>query len=399
VIAQEVLAPPPLDFYGISPFLRTTGTNQPGALPPLVAPSSANEPPVQFGPVQLRPHFLYRFLYGDGIPARPGEQLKTAINEIYPGIFMGLGTHWNLDYTPTLRFYSNSQFRDTTDHAVILNGGSTFKDWTLGFSQAYISSSEPLIQTGTQTDQETYSTAINAIYRMNSAMSLELGANQIFLFFGESLASEQLTDSRTWSTMDWFNYQFGPEFGAAIGPGFGYDDPRMGSDMTFEQLQGRLAWRPGEKLSCTVSGGVENRQFLNSDVPDSLHPLFGVSAQYHLFEPTSFSLGASRTVSASYFQDQLTENLTVSAGLRQRLLKKLYLDLNGGYRKTSYSATAAGINVNRDDAGTFFNVRLSLQLLKRGTVALFYQESDNSSNEPGFAYSSTQGGFELGYRF
>src|SRR6266853_1552784 len=151
VMAQEVLAPPPPDYSGIPPALRTTGTNQPGEIPPL-APPVADQPLLQLGPIQFRPHFLYRFLYGDGISARPGQQPKTAIHELYPGMFLRLGNYWNLDYTPILRFYSNNHFRDTTDHSVALNGATIYDDWTFGFSQSYASSSQPLVSTAAQTD-------------------------------------------------------------------------------------------------------------------------------------------------------------------------------------------------------------------------------------------------------
>jgi hypothetical protein len=42
---------------------------------------------------------------------------------------------------------------------------------------------------------------------------------------------------------------------------------------------------------------------------------------------------------------------------------------------------------------------LSCPFLKRGTVALFYNWSDNSSNDRGYSYQSNQGGLELGYHF
>src|ERR1041384_4923081 len=150
-LAQGVIAPPPLDFFGIPPAFQTTGTNQPGMLPPISTIPPGLQPLAQWGPVQFRPHLLFRFLYGDGIPATPGHQFKTAIEEIYPGLLLQLGNHWNLDYTPTLRFYSSSHFADSTDHSVSLTGGGTYQEWTLGFSQTYASSSQPLVETATQT--------------------------------------------------------------------------------------------------------------------------------------------------------------------------------------------------------------------------------------------------------
>lgn len=396
---QQVLAPPPLDFSGMSPALRTTGTNQPGALPAEVAPASPDQPLLTLGPVQFRPHLMYRFIYGDGIPAAPGDQVKTAINEFYPGILIALGNYWHLDYTPIARFYSSSRFRDSLDHSVSLTGGTTFEDWTLGLSQSYNSSSQPLIQTGTQTDQENFDTRLNAAYHINTAVSLELGASQAFRLMGGNSAGEQLTDSRTWSTMDWLNYQFSQAIGAAIGVGFAYDNVSVGTDMTSEQLQGRLTWRPGQKLFVTASAGFEDRQFLDVKAPDALNPIFGVSASYQVFERTSVSLGANRTVSASYFENQITVADSITAGLRQRLFGKLQLDLTGGYSQTTYQIPVRTVRVARQDSSTFFSARLSVPVLRRATLAVFYQQTENSSSDSGFALSSSQGGLEVGYRF
>jgi len=398
-VAQDVLAPPPPNYSGISPALRVTGTNQPGEVPPL-APTTPEAPPFELGPVQFRPHFLYRFLYGDGIPAQPGQNLKTVIHELYPGIFLQLGNHWNLDYTPVLRFYINKQFRDTWDNNVALNGATRFDDWSLGFSQSYVSSSQPLVETGTQTDTETYLTALNAVYLMSSAASLELGANQTFQFVGESLPGQQLTDTLTWSTTDWLNYQFSPKFAAAVGAGFGYTEVGTGLNMTFEQIQGRITWRPGVKLFVSVSGGGNFTQVLDSTGADLVTPIYGVSAQYQLFEATTLGLGANRVTSPSLYANQVNDTISVTANLHQRLLKNFFLDLNGGYSKISYLETTAGFSLNREDNYTFFGARLSTAFLRqRGTAAVFFQNSDNTSTGSGFTLSSTQVGFELGYRF
>lgn len=396
--AQDILTPPPPEYFGISSALRTTGTNQPGEVPPL-APPAPEEPPFELGPARFRPHLLYRFLYGDGIAAQPGQQHKTVIHELYPGMFLQLGNHWNLDYTPVLRFYLNKQFRDTTDHNVSLNGASVVEDWAFGFSQNYVSSSQPLVATGSQTDTETFSTGLNAVYRMSSAASLELGASQNFLFVGQSAPGESLTDTRSWSTMDWLNYQFSPKIAAALGAGFGYDSFRGGSDMTSEQVQGRIVWNPGAKLNVALSGGAEVRQVVDSDAPDLVTPIFGASLRYQIFEATTFGLGASRVVSPSLFLDQVTETTSVSATLHQRLLKKLFLDLSGGYTQSTYRFTVFGFNLTREDKGNFFNARLSATLLKRGTGAIFYQIGENSSTATVFAFSTSQVGFEMGYRF
>jgi hypothetical protein len=115
----------------------------------------------------------------------------------------------------------------------------------------------------------------------------------------------------------------------------------------------------------------------------------------------------------------VTENTGVTADLNQRLLGKLSLDLNGGYSTTKYLSSTSlsnqiGYGAGRNDNYYSFNARLSCPLLKRGTVSVFYQYSENSSSQTrylqyyqhnvplsqsAFAYTSSQVGIEIGYRY
>jgi len=90
-----------------------------------------------------------------------------------------------------------------------------------------------------------------------------------------------------------------------------------------------------------------------------INPLYGLLIQYALFEATTISVNGNRAVSASYFQNQITETTDINGSIRQRLFKKLYFDLSGGYRLTSYRASATGLAINREDNYSYFNVRLT----------------------------------------
>jgi hypothetical protein len=400
--AQSDLAPPPLDLSG-----TVQGPQLPQGPPMgtsvLSAPPTAPLPDVpllQWGQVSFYPHLLYRFLYGDGIPAQANQKFTTAINQIYPGILFQVGSHWHLDYTPCLTYYSSSQFRNTTDQSVVLAGTTTYENWTLGLSQGYVTTSQPLIETGAQTDFDNYNTAINAAYHFNTQASLEMGLNQSFQYVGQNPSPEQLVDSKVWSTMDWFNYQFWPRFGAALGVSAGYVDLSVGSPLSYEELQARITWQVGAKLSVQVNAGVEDLQILEVNTPDLTTPIFGAAIVYRPFEATSVSLNAGRSVMTSYYVlSQVTENTYVSVSLHQRLFKKLLFDLSGGYGITSYLATFVGLAQSREDDYTFVNARLSVPFLKRGTAGVFYQASKDTSTVAQFQISSTQVGFDLGYHF
>jgi uncharacterized protein (PEP-CTERM system associated) len=211
--------------------------------------------------------------------------------------------------------------------------------------------------------------------------------------------NEPLSDTKTWSTTEGFNYQIGPNLSAGASLGLTYDNVAVGSDMLSEQFQAQFDWLPGTKLRFSFHGGFEDRQFLNSSAPNALNPIFGLSFVYHLFEVTTITFSANRTVTASYFQNEITEAFGFTGGIHQRLLKVLYLDVSGGFTRSSYRATTTGLSVDREDDLSTITVRLSCPFLQRGNASVFYQWSDNSSTQGGFGYTSDQVGLELGYRF
>src|SRR6185312_1384211 len=97
---------------------------------------------------------------------------------------------------------------------------------------------------------------------------------------------------REWSTLDWINYQFEPRLDIALGAGLNYVNEDSGSDMTSEQLQGRIRWRAMDRISLQLHAGLEDRQFLSGGIPDLVNPVFGASVEYQPQESTSLSLNA-----------------------------------------------------------------------------------------------------------
>lgn len=413
---------PPLDYRSSVALPEVAYTNLPPALPPMESgrsqspalagtsqlaaqPPPADSPPaplLQWGPVQFQPYVNYRFSYGDGLRARSGESSKSVIQQLSPGILLLLGDQWSLNYTPTFSFYSSSDFRDKVDHSVSLSGGTSYEDWTFRLSQSYARSSSPLVETEAQTDQESFSTSLGAGYSLNSKVSFDFGLSQNLRFTDGTADNQQLTDSKDWGTMNWVNYHIAPPLSVGVGAGGGYVEVSTGSDMTYQQLQGRVSWVVVERLSLSANAGVDFRQFRDSDASSVANPIFGLSAQYQLFEPTSLFINAGHSVSASYYSDQLTETTSVSVGVNQRLLGKLSLNVSGSYGTTTYSRTSSSATTGSvgDYDYTSFNVRLSTRFLKRATAGAFYQASyRNESGANSDDYTTTQVGFDLGYRF
>ena len=401
-LAEDEVSPPssaavsPPSSAAVSP--PGPSAAQPGGsqvLAPLgVTPLLSHEGPLaQWGVVSVRPHLFYRLLYGDGIQASLGQPETTAIQELSPGILLGLGTHWNLDYTPSWTVYSNRAFRNTLDHSASLTGGAGYGDWHFGFSQSYVSDNPVLVETGQQTRQDLYATSLTASGHIGPRTLLDLAVSQNVRF------ADGFAGFREWSTSDFLHYQITSRLDAGIGSEFGYVNMDVGPNMTYVRPEGRITWKPADKIAFTVQGGNERRTFDSGGTGAMTSPVYSASVQYLPVETTTLNFGVNRDLSASYFADEITKSQSWSASLQQRLLQEFYFNAAFSQGKTTYAATRSGLGVGRDDRNYAVTVRLSTTFLRRGSVAILYQLSHNSSNSSVYAFSSRQVGLELGYSF
>jgi len=398
-LGQQVLAPLPV-ISTTPPAVEEVQTNSAGFIDfGSAVPGSALQQPFQVGPFDLHPHFFYRFLYATGVQSTPGSPQDVISEDVSPGLLVGLGKNWTLDYTPTWTFYSDTQqhgtneLHNTLDHAVTLTGGLTYGDWLFGFSQTYTRSDTPLIVTGGQTVQESFGTALTGSYRFNTVMSMDLSAGQDFTY------SDKLTNTREWSTLDWLNYQFWPRLDGGLGVGGGYDNMSAGVDSTFEQYQTRVNWRTTDVTSFRVHGGLEDRQFLDSTSGNLINPIFGAEVKYAPFPVTAVVLDADRVVSTSPLLDEIIEGTDVTATLSQRLLEKLFLSVGGGYHWDTYVSTSSTVTTGRRDRYYSIDASLTCVVLTHGTMAATYRHSEDSSTLAGFGYNSNEYGFQLGFEY
>ncbi|HWF18656.1 MAG TPA: outer membrane beta-barrel protein [Verrucomicrobiae bacterium] len=387
---QSVVMPPPS--YSVTPpAVQSELGGQIGEGTNPALPDFANL--LQWGPVTIHPHASYQLLYADGLQSAPGQQQSSVVQTLSPGVFLNIGTHWTLDYSPTITFYSSSQLHDTVNQTMSLSWGTFYEDWSWGFSQGLNIADNPLVQTATQTSTESYNTSLTASHRFNSVMSLDMSLSQSIN------SADQFSSSKSWNTMEYLNYQLFPRMDAALGVGFGYDAVSLGPDMSHETVQARLSWSVANKTGLVVHGGVEDLQYLGGGVPETITPVFGVSLQYQAFSHTSISLNADRSISPALFASQAAQTTTLGVSLGQRFLQHFNFSVSGSYGLTDYLSSSAGVAAGRSDSYYSISSQLSWAFLKRATVSLTDQYSVNNSNANGFGFSSTQVGIMVGYGF
>lgn len=415
--AEPVLmAPPPSLIQPTS--VQEDEANNPMSVftPSYDATDSSLPQPFKLGPITFRPHPYYHFLYNTGIKSSTNSSQRSIIQELSPGMTVDLGRHWTLDYTPTIRFYSNRAFRNSVDHAVTLAGGTHYEDWVFNLAQTYNQSDSTLVETATQTKQQSYDTEFGGSRVLNERLALDFGVSQVFNFVSGS------QDSRTWSTMEWLNYEYNQRLIFGVGVGGGYVNiesdstpPINNPDQVYEQMSARVQWRATDKIGLTLTGGFQEREILATGYDNQLNPTFGASIDYAPFDHTTITLSGSRTVAPSDYFASAQSQATTSVGLQvnQRLLEDYFVTLGAGYTQNEFDqsqrvllpsppfppGTMATLGSIRNDNDYNFSVRLGRTFLKRGNVAITYQYTDNISSDPGFSYRSNQIGFELGFTY
>jgi hypothetical protein len=400
-----------------------TGPTSPGSGvigSPLMGTSSFGGPPVfagangpsgpgllRWGPFDFHPYVGYSFMSETGIGSQPGQHTGSTVNTVSEGLSVNMGSHWNLNYGASTAFYSGSDYTDTTSQFVSLHGSTAYKDWTFGLSQDYSFSSTPLVETGTQTEQEAYVTVLNASHQLSDKLSFYIGANQTFRF------TTEFDNVEEWSGSSGLNYQIVPQLSVGLSANGGYDGVSQGTSIEFEQLQGVISFHPGPKLSLNLSGGAEEQQFVGANTPGLLTPTFSASAGYVLSASTVISIVAARTVSPSFYVNEDNVTTSVSGAIQQRLTRRLGLSLSGGYMTADFTSIEPGplppfyvgikptteLALVRSDRTTFVGASLHYAFTSRLTSSAYYNFSQNSSSEGNFAYSSSQVGVQLSYRY
>jgi hypothetical protein len=388
VAAQEVVSPPTA--VDVEPgLLRQAATNNSSA-PTAVGDTSPTV--LQSGPFVFRPHLVYRYLYGDGLQSSPGVNATTSINSVAPGLAVDIGKVWSMDYTPTWTYYSNNQFSDTVDHFARLAGITAYDEWGFQLAQSYEHSSAPRVETGGQTKQDIFSSTATVTYQLGSRMLISEAID-----YNVRLA-EDFPDSREWLSTSALHYQFFSGFDTSVNVEFGRVNMSEGADMRLFRPQLEIAWQPSNKISLHLQGGLENRKFEGN--PDNLYnPILSASLAYTPFSTTKVSLAVGHTVSASYFENQVTENTNWSVGFSQRFLERFQFSADFLHQDSDYVSTLNNVSATREDSFDSFDARLTTQVLRRFSVAVFYLQNHNSSNAAGFSFTSNQVGFELAFQY
>ena len=390
--SPELPLPPSQFAAPSSPFTPVPGT---GGTPVASLPYFERllQDPFQWGPFRLYPSLNYGFSYSEGLQGSSFGNNITVRHSVTPA-FVLESEHVTLSYSPSFTYYQKGRYGDSVNQNASIRTGFGYGDWNFGLSHSYSSGLQVLAETARETETTSHSSGLTAGYRMSQRTSLDFSLSR------SQNDTTEFNSSTTYSSMNWFNYQITDITRLGLGGGGGFTEVQSGSDMTYQQIQARVNWVPRPKISASVNGGVELRQFLAADgANDRLNPIMGASASYRPFENTALTLSADRSVNTSVLTDQITENTSVSLNLSQRLVERVHAGLGVSLRSSDYQASSRFLQTDRSDTIKTFSASLGTTFFKKANVSVSYSYSDNSSTAPGFGYSGYSIGANIGYRF
>jgi hypothetical protein len=357
-----------------------------------------------------------RGVYDDNIFLTNTNKVDDWYFAIEPRLTVGFGdiegrneNYLRLDYIPSIIFYADHSDENAVSHLIHLEGGYRFSRLTLSLSQeVYILDGTNLnsivdttglfanLDASQPTRLNLFITRLRANYELTAKLFLTGEVDGWIYDYPDAgfISSEMISGGL------YLNYIVTPKLTIGAGGTFGYnwvDDPSV--DQTFEQANFRINYQVTGKFGLSASAGVEFRQF-DDHRDDYVSPVFELGAIYHPFDGTTITLaGGRRILNSGVFPDQNFATTYVVGRFQQRLFRRVYLGLAGGYENSDYFATTSGVNAPRNDDYYFISPYVDVLITRWLSVGAYYLHREDNSNIDFFSFDDNQVGVRATFRF
>lgn len=383
---------------------------------------NAPEPPpsAEISAAPRRFHYALRLtirgVYDDNINVSHTNRISDFITAIEPGIMVGFGdinerqeNYVQFVYAPSIFLYADHDEANAVQHLLHLEGQYHFSRLTVRLSQdvQILDGSNLDIATGTDPVHDRVNVDVGGRTRVN-IYTTNLGGS--YYLSGKTFLSSQLgaaiydystlLSSQAMFGNLFINYAYSEKLTFGFGGGGGYnfvDEPTP--DQTFQQALARFDYNPSGKIKITASGGVEFRE---SDGNDNTYvsPVFGLGLDYHPFDGSSVRMDLNRRVNNSAVltgQDYTTTSITAS--VRQRLLRRFSVGVTGGYENSDYFSVVNGVQSDRNDDYFFIQPAVDVNVTRFWTVGAYYLRRQNSSSLETYSFHDNQVGIRTSLTF
>lgn len=349
-----------------------------------------------------------RAAYDDNIAIQPANEIDDYVFRVAPSLAFGIGNFRTAiapyaaiphfiartgeeelprrdyafaSYTPEGVFFREHSGEDAVNHDVRLAARRERELWNAQGEFHFQRLTDADLEAGRRLRQTYYTAHARGERSLSGKVLGGLGVRGIR---SEYVGGNTSTDVRGDSFVD---YQIAPKTAIGIGVAAGYLFAGNGADQTYQQPLLQVKYRVTEKISLLGQAGEEFRQY-DSDVDDRSRFVFAVTGNYEANPSTAFNLSARREtqISPQYSGENVVATI-YQAGVRQRLLQRLYVSLLGGHVRNDHENNIpTATPLSRQDRFYFYRASTSADITRRGTIELSYEHRENESTLPNFEF-------------
>jgi hypothetical protein len=353
-----------------------------------------------------------REVYDDNINISSFQRISDTYTVIEPGIHLGFGdsaggfNYLTFDYIASVYFFAEHSERNTVEHLIHLAAQHDFGHLVLGISQdvrildgtnlntlSNTTGVQANTDVGGPSRENTYTTTVNATYDLTGKLFLSGQAGFAISDYA-TLISSQVTSGNIY-----INYVYNPKLVIGLGATGGVNSSDgQTSDETFEQMNARANYIVSGKISLSLSGGLEFRQFGGGG--DSVSPVYEISGTYRPFENTVITIaGSRRTVSSASLAGQDYTDTNISLTFSQRLFSRVSFSLGVGYQNLDYLSATNGASTTRSDDYFYIEPSIDVDITRYWSIGFYYLYRQDSSTLALFSFYDNQFGVRSSLTF
>jgi hypothetical protein len=353
-----------------------------------------------------------REVYDDNVNISSTSRISDFYTVIEPGIHLGFGdsaggfNYLAFDYIVSAYFFAEQTNRNAVEHLIRLAAQHDFGHLVIGASQEIqlldgTSLNTLSNTTGVQANTDVggasrvniYTTTLNGSYDLTGKLFLSGQASYVISDY------ETLIGSQVASANLFINYVYSPKLVIGLGAAGGVNSTEGStSDQTFEQMNVRANYIVSGKISLSISGGLEFRQFGGGG--NSISPVYEIAGSYRPFENTIITIaGSRRTNSSAVLAGQDYSQTSMSLTFSQRLFSRVSLGLGVGYTNSEYLSANTGDFTARADDYFYIEPSIDLNVTRYWSIGVYYLYRQDSSTLALFSFYDNQFGVRSSLTF
>ena len=335
--------------------------------------------------------------YDNNIFQSANDQVRSVVARVEPSIGWTAGERdkaWiRLAYEGAAVIYFSESEDNRVDNRVIVEGEIKEKSVALAYSGRWARLGSPSADIGGATDRDEWGVGLGVTYSPKGKLSYRVSADASVVsqddatFFGSEEYSGSLAAL----------YRHSSKTELELSYSLGRIEVGGSGTQSFHRVGVQALWRPRSKVTVSLEGGVEYRDYESGS---GIDPYLTARIDWIPRTKTAFYLEAYRREESSGAVEGENFDLTgFRAGVNQQFRRGWSAGFEVGRETASYFGVTGLPESGREDLIAFIRANLSYSLNEDSEFAVLYQWSDNDSTDPDFGFDNQQFGVSMNYHF